>query len=661
MRMGISLRRSLHVFAGFFLLAFCGFAADSFHERFPESKLEPLMYNHPGLVVDLGVGLWGIPLPCDFDGDGDNDLLVACAGVPSNGVYFFENTSGEIFPVFKPGVWLCPAGRNPTIHYGETGWELQDEARRFPGFAKRDFTTEERIDYMPTFHLGRDKQWKRYDYDGDGATDLVIGASDWREYGWDDAYNEKGEWTRGPLHGYVYFVKNLGNNDAPKWAEAVQIEANGKPVDVFGCPSPNLADWDGDGDLDLMCGEFLDKITYFENIGTRTAPRYAEGRFLADENGPLRMELEMLQVVAFDWDKDGDPDLVVGQEDGRVAWLECKSMAPGRLPVFAQPRFFRQEADRVKVGALCTPVSVDWDGDGDEDLVVGDTAGYLNVVENLDGRNPPQWAAPVQLSAAGKTIRIQAGQNGSIQGPAEAKWGYTVPEVADWDRDGFLDILVNSIWGKVQWYRNPGKSGTRDLEEARPIEVEWDGPAPKPSWLWWTPEGKTLVTQWRTSPRVRDFNGDGLGDLAMLDTEGRLALFERQRREGQLVLLPPKHIFLDEQDQPLRLNEKRVGKSGRRKFTFADWDGDGRLDILLDGKNIDFLRNVGDQARPYRFQNQGPVDPCALAGHDTCPAVTDWDRDGRLDLLIGAEDGFFYRLRTPIPMPVETHESAVVR
>ena len=32
-------------------------------------QLERLKYNHPGLVVDLGVGLWAWPLPMDFDGD----------------------------------------------------------------------------------------------------------------------------------------------------------------------------------------------------------------------------------------------------------------------------------------------------------------------------------------------------------------------------------------------------------------------------------------------------------------------------------------------------------------------------------------------------------------------------------------------------------------
>ena len=40
----------------------------------PAGNLERLKYNYPGLVVDLGVGLWASPLPMDFDGDGRFDL-----------------------------------------------------------------------------------------------------------------------------------------------------------------------------------------------------------------------------------------------------------------------------------------------------------------------------------------------------------------------------------------------------------------------------------------------------------------------------------------------------------------------------------------------------------------------------------------------------------
>ena len=66
-------------------------------------------------------------------------------------------------------------------------------------------------------------------------------------------------------------LRNAGTTAKPEYAEPLFVEATASRVDTFGCPSPNFADFDGDGDLDLLCGEFLDGFTYFENIGTRTA------------------------------------------------------------------------------------------------------------------------------------------------------------------------------------------------------------------------------------------------------------------------------------------------------------------------------------------------------------------------------------------------------
>jgi len=107
-------------------------------------------------------------------------------------------------------------------------------------------------------------------------------------------------------------------------------------------------------------------------------------------------------------------------------------------------------------GALATPVGFDWDGDGDTDIISGNTAGYVAFIENLSGPKveTPKWAAPKLLEAGGKTLRIMAGPNGSIQGPCEAKWGYTTQTVADWDGDGLPDLVLNSILGKVVWYRS---------------------------------------------------------------------------------------------------------------------------------------------------------------------------------------------------------------
>ncbi|MHC4620052.1 MAG: FG-GAP repeat domain-containing protein [Planctomycetota bacterium] len=616
--------------------------------------LERVKYNNPGLKADLGVGLWAWPLPMDYDDDGDYDLVVSCPDKPYNGTYFFENPAGNVkMPVFKPGVRIGRGYKHAQVSYVAGIPRVLVPAKELVNFRNAGSDFEKTVDIYPTDRIHKAKgrirarQWKYCDYDGDGDQDLIAGIADWTEYGWDNAFNSEGRWTNGPLHGYVYSILNNGTTKRPTYAEPVQILAGGKPIDVYGMPSPNLADFDGDGDLDLLCGEFVDKMTYFENIGTRTKPKYAEGRYLTCNGRTLTMDLCMIVPVALDWDRDGDVDLVVGQEDGRVALVQNTGKTADGLPQFLPPVFFKQQAEDVKFGALVTPYSVDWDGDGDEDLICGNTAGYIGFIENLDGGNPPKWAEARYLKADGEVIRIMAGYNGSIQGPCEAKWGYTTLSVADWDYDGLPDIVINSIWGKVMWYRNVGTRREPRLAAAEAIEVEWPGRPPKPAWTWWQPKNNQLATQWRTTPVVIDLNKDGLNDLVMLDHEGYLAFFERTKENGSLKLRPGKRIFKDSAGETLRLSKRNAGGSGRRKLCMTDWDGDGKIDLLANSRNINFFRNVSKASGQYIFDDTGMVDERILAGHSTSPTVVDWDKNGVPDLLVGAEDGFLYYMRNP--------------
>ncbi|MEX2015551.1 MAG: VCBS repeat-containing protein [Candidatus Hydrogenedentales bacterium] len=627
-----------------YLILIAAFAIDA-----ENNTSERLLYNHPGLVVDLGVGLWAQPLPMDYDGDGDPDLLVATNDKPYNGIYFFENPGGgNALPVFKPGVRIGDAVHNLTVSQLDSFTAVMSPGHTYPEFQQTALAHPQDLTIEPPAVEGRVRanQWYLLDYDGDGTLDVIVGLGLWGDYGWDNAHDADGNWKNGPLHGHVYVARNRGTDAEPDYAGFKQIIAGDKPVDVYGAPSPQFEDWDGDGDLDLICGSFLDRLTYFENVGTREKAEFGNGEILRIDGEKLRLDLQMLQVVAFDWDDDGDADLIVGEEDGRVDYLECLERAPTEMPVFAAPVYFQQEAQAVKFGALSTPAPADWDEDGDVDIIAGNTAGYLGFIENLGG-DPIRWAPPVYLKADGETIRVQAGEKGSIQGPAEAKWGYTVPSVADWNHDGLLDIVVNSIWGKVEWFENVGEPGAPKLKSAQPVRVAWDGAPPKPEWNWWSPEPGTLATQWRTSPVVRDIDSDGLNDLVMLDHEGYLAWFQRTRADDDLLLKPGQRIFLDADGAPLRLNDGIAGKSGRRKLVMADWDGDGRLDLLVNSTSVDWLRNVADEPGVFRFQNMGPVDARVLAGHTTCPSIVDWNDDGIPDLLTGAEDGFFYYLENP--------------
>jgi hypothetical protein len=624
-------------------------------EKKPSPKFERLLYNNPGLVVDLGVGLWALPIPMDYDNDGDFDLLVSCKDVPFNGLYFFENSSGDSFPVFEPPVKVSEPIRHIQVsyinnepRYLQPGAELLDFKTAFTSKPKALFP-EDTFDKL--HNKIRFNQWKYVDYENDGDLDIVVGIQDGEDYGWDNAFDEHGNWSNGPLHGFVYLIENVKGT----YTLRDKILAGGAPIDVYGAPSPSFEDFDNDGDLDIICGEFIDRFTWFENVGSREKPVYAEGRFLNNDTGIITMDLEMILPTALDWDKDGDIDLIVGDEDGRVAFMENTGKVNNHMPAFKAPKYFQQKAEYVKFGALVTPFSTDWDEDGDEDLICGNSAGYIGFIENLDGSESPKWDAPKLLKAEDKVIRIQAGENGSIQGPCESKWGYTTLSVEDWNHDGLKDIIVNSIWGKIIWYKNIGTKGHPKLAKEQPIYVKWDNEAPNLDWNWWDPEPNTLATQWRTTPTAIDWNKDGLMDLMMLDQEGYLSFYERFKSNDGFHLKPGTRIFsaepsiytgrnevMDSIKGNLQLAGRKFGSSGRRKLAFGDWDQDGDIDIIINSTNAAIFENTGIKNQKVTFKLNGDLSDKRLAGHSTSPTLVNWDNSGKPDLLLGAEDGCFY-------------------
>ncbi len=604
--------------------------------------IHKLEYNNPGLLVDLDVGFKSVPMPMDFDGDGDIDLLVSESGsYAESGVFYYENISGNVeMPVFRygmrvsteryrlgsDGMFLAVSEVNGHTHV-LTPDRVNDKLMIYVDVPQNVFWDDRELPipargYIPGI---KNNTWKMIDFDGDSVYDLMCGIG-----------SREGS--------FLLFFKNSGTDDNPKYnkPEKIRME-NGELIGKSLRLESPLADYDNDGDLDYIgVGAFSDFI-YFENIGTPKKYKFKLGRKLTYNGKPIQMVSKYGSAIkprAVDFNKDGFVDIIAGDEDGKVSFIKNTGKVVDGIPQFLLPQFFQQEARFVDFGALTAPRVFDWDGDGLEDIISGNGAGYIGFFKNLGGY-PPKWAAPELLKADGKKIRLIA--DWALENTEEPHWGYTTIDVGYWDDDDLPDIIANEHNGNIVWFRNTGTRTEPVLAAPKPLLVEWKDKPQKPAWVPGISEGNELLAPWRTSPFIMDFNDDGLNDLVMLDYQGYLAVFIRYKENGKLLLAHPERNFVYPSGEPVLLNQRKGSSSGRLKITFADWDGDGLDDLIFSSKPaVDWMKNMGMKDGKMVLQYMGRVVSRTLMGHTDGPVVSDFNKDGIPDLLVGTETGVFY-------------------
>ena len=617
--------------------------------------LERVPMNN-GVNVKLQAGLHSFPLILDYDHDGNDDLIVVSysssySGVTGGGTYLFRNTGGAGSMVLgSPEYLFTDAYCYAWVTYLADGTPIFSDADGvyYTGITSQGFTGGDTIP-------GVGSQFRLYDVDGDGLLDCVTIQS---SITGEARYDGNGNWQQQRASRIAY-IPNTGTAEAPEYlvkdrrylaaAEGGDLITSGEYAYIR---SFAMADWDGDGDLDLIAGGWMNEFYYYRNVGSAAEPKYERGVRLRSQSGDIRLDCCRYNLLGYDWDRDGGTDLIVGGESGDVLYFRFTGeIAADGMPVFDDGTYFLTPAVGLAVNALCRPTSVDWDGDGDDDLIVGDNCGFLWLVENVTGEagmsrdlSDPSWALPVRLTdTTGAEIVIKAGASGSLQGAHEAEWGYTVPMAADWDGDGDFDILVNSVTGRVVWFENVGSPTAPQLAPAKPIEVEWKNGNVCPAWQWWKPEGKELVVQHRSTVYPIDLDGDGLCDLVTLDSEGYLVLWRRYREGNRLLLGESERVFRL-YGNPVCLTGGQGGKSGRIKFVITDWNGDGLPDVIVGGTSFDLYLTTSVDGGIWNLAPSVSLSDKNIAGHNHGFCVVDWNRDGIPDLVSGTESGYFYYL-----------------
>lgn len=513
----------------------------------------------------IDVGFYAAPCAADWDNDGDLDLV---CGVDGGQVLWFEHVESELIaakPVISDGAPII----TPPQPCPET-----------PFFTK---------DYVPVPEA--------VDWDGDGDMDLLVG---------------------GYVTGLVFYFENMNNAaGAPTLEARGPLEADKAPIDVLWQAAPCAADFDGDGDLDLLCGTMDHRVHesrktswpsffYFENVGTRSDPKLVRRAFPLDENID-----NLTNPRATDWDADGDLDIVVGVN--HVVRLLLNVGSPTRPQFKAQPPMTLPWMPRVMAGFAAPPV--DWDNDGDTDFILSGsrTARFL---ENVEDGNPPEFEERGLVSAAGEVVSHEF-----LLGD-----DHTFAEAFDWDADGDLDYLLGNSAGEVWWYENVGTPEVWDLAKGRQFMLESGiplhvgQPLDVPMTDFATHSGN------RSDPAPGDFDGDGDHDVVVSDAYGKVTYFENVRTNNEPLFAAGIELFAGQ---------------GRCVMAAVDWDGDGLLDLLPSwtGDGLWFCRNIGTATEPH-FEKTRRYDlPWIPYPH---PYPIDWNRDGDLDLILASSYSFCY-------------------
>jgi hypothetical protein len=416
--------------------------------------------------------------------------------------------------------------------------------------------------------------------------------------------------------------------------------------------SASVADFDGDGFEDLFVTDSAaDRRNHlYRNNGDWTFTDVATSAGVADGNDAGNASADSLW---FDYDGDARPDLLV--------------VRFGRSRLFRNSGGGRFEDVTAAVGLTAysnaiTAIAFDYDRDGDLDLLLGS---YFQPVNIFNPETPRFFPESFETANNGGGLTLYRNENcrqfadvTKQAGLASSGWVLDVGH-ADADGDGDEDLYVAVDFGTDRFYVNNGNGTFSDLTEKaigidtkKGMNAEWgdfdgdlrpdiyvtnitDDYMREGNFLWRnngdltftdvSRETGTWDTGWGWGGQFFDYDHDGWLDLYVMNgwvSAGR----ESYVPDIFAMIVKPNIDLADLRNWPPMGSKSLSGYQKKRLFhneqgqSFTDHAARHGLDSTRDGRGV---------------------------------AVADFDNDGRLDLFIANANGlpFLYRNRMPNPPP----------
>lgn len=341
------------------------------------------------------------------------------------------------------------------------------------------------------------------DVDGDGREDLIVAPNDFyslqdTEVGW--------------------YYKNVGEGPESVFSLIQKDFLVGDMIDLGTGTSPTFFDYNGDGLLDLVVGmydyytgteSFNSRLVLFENVGTSEIPS-----FLLVDNDYLGFTQFNGAIGAFeftphfaDMDGDGDEDLIMGEYSGNLYYAENLAGA-GNTAHFGPIEYGWQD---IRLETSVVPYVHDMDGDGLPDLLMGDRRGEVRFFKNIGTETVPEFVSNINMEPNIKRLG-----DFTVRGPGSFL-GLSAPTVVF--ENGVKKMIVGSDVEQLHIY-NIGDQTNLEVPFERSLDEE--------------------LTQINTGIRMRpafgDITNDGFLEMVVGNRRGGLNLYKTPYKDNDTVL-----------------------------------------------------------------------------------------------------------------------------